>query len=155
MPNNDVDAATMNDNLTFWIRNELADIAPAGEAVSRWLEERDLPPGAGFLALLTIEELATNCIKYGYDDGLVHQIGIEVRIAGGTLEMSVLDDGHAFNPLEAPPPDLDQPLEDRRVGGLGIYLLRQMSDRLEYERRDGWNRVTVLKSFGDRPVEVK
>ena len=64
----------------------------------------------------------------------------------GLLEcMEVIDDGHAFNPLEAPPPDLSLPMEKRPIGGLGIHLLRELSDGITYERRNGTNRLVLTK----------
>jgi serine/threonine-protein kinase RsbW len=64
--------------------------------------------------------------------------------------VTVTDDGHPFNPLDLPEPDTSLPMEDRPIGGLGIHLLRKMSDRMEYERRDGKNQVTLRKSLGSQ-----
>ena len=59
--------------------------------------------------------------------------------------MEVIDDGHAFNPLEAPTPDLSLAMENRPLGGLGIHLLRKLADGITYERRNGTNRVVLTK----------
>ena len=59
--------------------------------------------------------------------------------------LTVTDDGHPFNPLEAPEPKTDLPIEDRPIGGLGIHLLRELSDGMTYERRNGRNQVTIVK----------
>lgn len=98
-----------------------------------------------FLVSLAIEEIVTNCIKYGYDDSDAHTIEISLSLSDGLLTMVVTDDGHPFNPLEAPPPDLSLAIEDRPIGGLGIHLLRELSDEVSYDRRDGMNRLTLTK----------
>ena len=60
---------------------------------------------------------------------------------------SVEDDGLPFNPLEAPEPDLDSPIETRQIGGLGIHLVRNVTDGLEYRRNEGRNRLVIRKQL--------
>ena len=140
----------MKDHLTLRVKSAFAEIPAANEAASRWLAERKAPPAADYLANLAIEELATNCIKYGYDDSSEHIIEIELEISAAELVLTVTDDGHPFNPLDIPEPDTNLPAEELPIGGLGIHLLRKMSDRMEYARTDGRNRLTLSKSFGER-----
>jgi anti-sigma regulatory factor (Ser/Thr protein kinase) len=134
--------------LTLEVRNKHGAIAPASEAAEAWLEEAGAGPKGAYFVLLALEELATNCIKYAYDDEGEHTIGIEIEMDGPILTMRVMDDGHAFNPLDAPAPDLELGVHDRPVGGLGIHLLREMADEAVYERRDGKNRLTLKKRIG-------
>ena len=137
----------MEDHLTLRVKNAFAEIPAANEAVSRWLTDRNAPPAADYLANLAIEELVTNCIKYGYDDSAEHIIEIELKLSAGELILTVTDDGHPFNPLELPERDTNLPLEDLPIGGLGIHLLRKMSERMDYARVDGKNRLTLRKSL--------
>jgi len=139
----------MDDRLTLRVKNSFAEIPAANEAASRWLADRKAPPVADYLANLAIEELVTNCIKYGYDDSAEHIIEIELKLAAGELVVTVADDGHPFNPLELSEPATNKPVEDLAIGGLGIHLLRRMSDRMDYARTDGKNRLTLRKSLGD------
>ena len=138
----------MDDLLTLRVKNAFAEIPAANEASSRWLADRNLSPAADYLANLAIEELVTNCIKHGYDDKGEHIIEITLKLSANELVLTVTDDGHWFNPLELPEPDTNLPLEDRPIGGLGIHLLRKMSDRMEYERKGGKNQITLHKSLG-------
>jgi serine/threonine-protein kinase RsbW len=131
--------------LTLQVRNTVDAIAPANEAAEAWLREQGAAPEFAFFVSFAIEELVTNCIKYGYDDASEHAIQIVLSVANHTLTMLVVDDGHAFDPLTAPPPDLSSELEQRDVGGLGIHLLRELADEVSYERRDGANRLTLTK----------
>ena len=135
----------MNDTLTLHVRNALNAMAAASESAEAWLGRHQASPEVSFLVSLAIEELVTNCIKYGYDDDGEHTIEIVLSLADRALTMVVVDDGRAFNPLEAPPPDLSLPIENRPIGGLGLHLLRGLADDLIYERRNGTNRLTLIK----------
>lgn len=73
------------------------------------------------------------------------EVVISLTLDDGSVVLCVEDDGPAFDPLAAPEPDLDAPLEDRPVGGLGIHLLREMMDTLDYVRRDDRNRLILRK----------
>jgi anti-sigma regulatory factor (Ser/Thr protein kinase) len=131
--------------LTLKIQNNVAAIQTANETASRWMAERPTPADLQYFANLAIEELATNCIKYAYSDAKEHLIEVKLSVASNTLLMTVSDDGHPFNPLEAPAPDLALAPEDRPVGGLGLHLLRKMSDNMEYVRENGKNKLTLRR----------
>jgi anti-sigma regulatory factor (Ser/Thr protein kinase) len=70
---------------------------------------------------------------------------VSLALDNGEIALCLEDDGPAFDPLTAPMPDIDAALEDRPIGGLGIYLLREMMDALEYVRVEGRNRLTLRK----------
>ena len=136
----------MGESLTFRVRSVVEAIEPANADAEAWLGARGASPDATFLVRLAIEELVTNCIKYGYDTaGSEHAIDVSLSIADHALTVVVVDDGHEFDPLSTVPPDLSLPLEQRSVGGLGIHLLRELADDVRYERLDGMNRLTLVK----------
>ena len=70
-----------------------------------------------------------------YDDSNDHIVDIVLSVDSGALNVEVIDDGRAFNPLEVPAPDLSLAMSDRPIGGLGIHLLRELADEVKYERR--------------------
>ncbi len=133
------------ENLMLKVRNSVAAIVPASEAAEAWLKRSDPSPEAEFFLLLAIEELVTNCIKYGYDDTAEHTIVIVLSTANEMLTITVTDDGHPFDPLSAPRPNLALDIQDRPIGGLGIYLLRELADEVAYERRDDRNHLALTK----------
>jgi serine/threonine-protein kinase RsbW len=94
-------------------------------------------PEAAFGKLeLILEEVLVNVFLYaGCSDVAV---GYAVRPAS-CLRMEVRDSGPAFNPLERQAPDLNAPLEDRPVGGLGIFLVQTMAETVSYRREEGRN----------------
>lgn len=138
----------MTDNLTLRVQSEINAIAPASAEAEAWLQSKGMPADATFLVGLAFEELVTNCIKHGFDDDDEHLIEIVLSVSDQTLTILVIDDGRAFDASRAPRPDLSQELEDRPVGGLGIHLLRELSDSMSYERRDGKNHLTLTKKLG-------
>jgi len=137
----------VHENMTLEVRNSIAAIAPVSEAAEAWLQQSQPSPEAVFFLLLAIEELVTNCIKYGYDDAAEHTIVIILSVASEMLTMTVTDDGHPFDPLSVPPPNLSLDIQDRPIGGLGIYLLRELADQVAYERRENKNRLTLTKQI--------
>ncbi len=92
---------------------------------------------------LVMEEVLVNAINYAYPKG-EGEIEVECIAEGpGSFRVTVRDWGIAFNPLEQAPPDLSADISSRRIGGLGIYLAKQMAGRLTYECRDGGNVLTI------------
>ena len=137
----------MSNQLTLQIKNSFAAVHSANESALRWLIERGVRAEVQNFANLAIEEFTTNSIKYGYDDTEEHLIEVNLSLSSDELVLTIVDDGRAFNPLEAPEPKISTPVEDRPVGGLGIYLVRKMSDQMEYAREGGKNRLTLHKSL--------
>jgi serine/threonine-protein kinase RsbW len=137
----------VTDPLILHVQNRIEALSPATAAAEKWLAQHEASPEAGFLVILAIDELVTNCIKYGYDDKNAHTIEISLSIVDHAVTMVVVDDGHPFDPLKAPKPDLSLRIEDRPIGGLGLHLLRELSDTIAYERRDGTNRLTLTKKL--------
>jgi anti-sigma regulatory factor (Ser/Thr protein kinase) len=132
-------------SLTLEVRNARDAIAPASAVAEAWLQQYQPSAEALYFVLLAIEELVTNCIKYGYDDAGEHTIDIHLLVADEILTATVIDDGRPFDPLALPPPDLSLDIKDRPIGGLGIFLLRKLADEIHYQRRDGRNRLTLEK----------
>ncbi|MCX6969734.1 MAG: ATP-binding protein [Verrucomicrobia bacterium] len=129
------------------LKNDLSEIPPAADEVERHLAGQGVPAEILYVARLVIEELVSNIIKYGYDDNGPHEIRINACIQDGTLSLEVSDDGHPFNPLDAPDPPLHLPAHERPIGGLGLHFIRSMTDSLDYKRHEGRNIVTVRKSY--------
>jgi serine/threonine-protein kinase RsbW len=106
-----------------------------------------IPHPVMFRLLLILEEVVTNAIKYGYTDGRPGHIDIALRVAPGRIAVEVTDDGDPFDPTAGLAPIGDQPIEERPIGGLGLHLIRKLSDGLAYQRRDCRNVLTIDKHF--------
>lgn len=93
---------------------------------------------------LIAEEAVTNVLKYA--SARTVELALELEAHEARLELR--DDGLPFDPLDAPPPDLESPLEERPIGGLGIHLLRELADEIQYRRQAGFNFLLLTKRLG-------
>ncbi|KAF1712548.1 anti-sigma F factor [Pseudoxanthomonas kalamensis DSM 18571] len=94
---------------------------------------------------LVVEELASNAIDYGGEpNGMAqHELSVDIGIHGDILRLEFRDTGAPFNPLSAPEPDLDTDISERPLGGLGVYLIRQLASNIDYERDGHCNVLRV------------
>ena len=95
---------------------------------------------------LAVDELATNVITYGYErSGLSGDVDICTEIDDKNLTVLIEDSAVPYDPTKTPSPDdFNVPLEDRPIGGLGVFLARQAVDEFRYERVDGHNRSILV-----------
>ena len=114
--------------------------------VGAFVREHGIDADEASRILILLEELLTNLMKYGYPDRAEPgQAEIVLALNGSRMEIEFIDDGCAFDPFAGPPPNLDQPLEARQVGGLGLHLLRSMTDEARYERRNDTNVIRLSR----------
>jgi serine/threonine-protein kinase RsbW/sigma-B regulation protein RsbU (phosphoserine phosphatase) len=94
--------------------------------------------------LIILDELFTNVINYGYEDATASgQIEVALGLEAGRLMIEFVDDGRPFNPLTSAAPDLDLPVEERPIGGVGIAIVRALVDEVAYSRDGNRNRLTL------------
>jgi len=128
--------------------NRREEIRRIGEVAEQFGAEQHLSDDMVMSINLVLDEVLANIIGYGYDDDKEHEIHVTMSLEGDLLTIVVDDDARAFDPLQAPPPDLTLPLEERPVGGLGVHIVRTVMDAVEYQRRDGHNILTMRKTIG-------
>ena len=137
------EAAKAEKSLCLKIGNDLNELAGLCHEVHNFLEDEKMPPATIYKIDLSIEEMLTNVIKYSYDDDNRHEINVSLRLSPDRIQLEMRDDGHEFNPLEAPLSDLSDEIEERRVGGIGIHLTRTMVDSISYSRDGNINAVNI------------
>lgn len=137
----------MNSDLSIRLKNSFGEIKRLKEVLHEYCEFRELPSNVVFALTLSLDEIVTNVISYGYDDRGEHHIDVALRSGQGVIEVSVVDDGKPFNPLEIRTPDLNRPIDERPVGGLGIYLVKTYMSELEYKRVGVKNCLIMRKRF--------
>ncbi len=133
--------------LTLKLKNRLEALSSLQHFLEGVAADRGLRGDTLFKVNLALEEIFTNIVRYGYADSREHEIVIGVDVRAGTVVVTVEDDGREFDPLQTPEVDVAAPLEARPVGGLGIHLVRHLLDGVRYERRDGRNRLTLIKKM--------
>jgi len=133
--------------LAIPLKNQISEIERAYEIVEQLSQKHGWDTRLQFDLNLALEEVLANVISYGYGDQEEHEILLRFFIGPEELTMEVEDDGHPFNPLDRPAPDLAKPLDERQVGGLGIFLIRKIMDHVEYRRENGKNILTLKKKY--------
>jgi serine/threonine-protein kinase RsbW len=128
--------------------NQRTEIERVVAFAEQFGEAHQLPAEIVMTIHLVLDEVVANIINHGYDDHAEHQIRVTLALDESVLGIRVEDDGRPFDPLAAPPPDLDLPLEERPVGGLGIHIVRSVMDAVEYQRDGGRNVLTMRKTIG-------
>ena len=122
-------------------RDELTHIIAAVEDMA---EGEDWPPELAFRVQLAIEEVVLNVMDYGYDEG-IHEFEVILTSEADALTIEVVDGGRPFDPLnDVSEPDLEASVEERKVGGLGIHLVKTMMDQVDYRREQGRNHLTLV-----------
>ena len=129
------------------LRNHLSELKRMSDAVSAWSQENNISCAVEFHLALALDEIISNVIRYGWTDSSEHHFNVRLSLLNDELTVEIEDDATPFNPLGVPMPDLDQPLDARPVGGLGIHLVRQVMDGLEYRRLDGKNLLVMKKKI--------
>ncbi len=124
----------------------LEALEPLGDFVRAAAAEAGFDRQAAGRLHLAVDEVATNTITHGYSErGLTGQLYLSAEHDADVLRIHLEDTGPAYDPTQrADPADLDLPLEERGVGGLGIFLARRNVDAFLYERRGDRNRVTFV-----------
>jgi sigma-B regulation protein RsbU (phosphoserine phosphatase) len=97
---------------------------------------------------LALEEAVVNVMNYAYPAGTQGDVHIEAQANDVRLKFTIVDDGVPFDPTAKEDIDTTLSAEDRPIGGLGIFLVREMMDSINYERVDGQNVLTLRKKLG-------
>ena len=122
-----------------------------GEIVETLMSSPDMPEDEALLfkIRLCIEEVVENIVSYAYshDNGW---IVAKTERDGDSVVISLRDAGIPFDPLAKPDPDITLPAEARQIGGLGIFLCKQMMDSVRYEYTDGCNVFTMAKTIKEQ-----
>jgi anti-sigma regulatory factor (Ser/Thr protein kinase) len=107
-----------------------------------------------FNVRLVLDEAVINVMVHGFDDVLEHGINVSLSLDSGVLAIHIDDDGVAYNPLDAPPPRFDLPIEERRIGGLGVHIMKTLARSVEYRRADGRNNLDIEMGIGPESETV-
>ena len=119
------------DNVLSFIDNEIKDIKD-----SKLLTKFNL----------VVEEVFVNIVSYAYDDTNTNNtVTISINDSDDKTIITFIDSGKHFNPLIKDDPDLSLDVDERPIGGLGIYLVKKMMDNVEYEYKDNKNILTIEK----------
>lgn len=98
---------------------------------------------------LAVDEACTNIITHGYQDLNPGSIILDLELDLNKITVSLTDFGHSFEPSNAPAPDIHAPLEERELGGYGLFLIQQSMDEMDYQVTEDGNRMILTKYLNE------
>jgi serine/threonine-protein kinase RsbW len=126
-----------------------AGIKAALDALERLWAEQGVSRAVTWPVEVSLDEVLANVVHHGLEGrGESARVELELSLQPGDpprCEVRVADDGPAFDPLQAAPPDTSLGIDERPIGGLGIELVKRLMDEIEYERRDGRNHLRLVR----------
>ena len=137
----------MSEQTTLILKNDVSELERVMILVSDLCGRHTIAPEIEYDLNLALDEIVSNVVKHAYPEGGEHLFSLHISLSDDEFVARVEDDGVEFNPMEHPAPDLDAPLEERKEGGLGIFLVRQIMTSVDYQRMMGTNIVTLRKKL--------
>jgi serine/threonine-protein kinase RsbW len=132
----------------FRIRNRQHDVPGVLNRVEESCRAQGLAGKTALDIRLVVEEVLTNIVTYAHEAAEERSIDLRVSTSSKFVRIEFRDEGAPFNPLDAPAPDLQTRLEEREIGGLGIYLARSLVDDAKYSREGSVNVLVLTKQVG-------
>lgn len=129
------------------LANEISEITKLNAFIEEIGNEFSLTPDIVFNLTLVLEEAVVNVINYAYPKEEHQFIYLSARLHEGSVILVLTDTGKEFDPTMAPEADVTLDAEDRQIGGLGIFLIRQIMNEVKYERIEGKNVLTLEKKL--------
>ena len=129
------------------LKNEIAEINKLALFIEELGEELNLTPELVFNLNLVLEEAVSNVILYAYPKEERQEIVLTAKKSDKSLIFVLTDSGKEFDPTQAPDADVTLSAEEREIGGLGIFLIRQIMNKVEYQRIEGKNVLTLGKDL--------
>lgn len=132
----------------FVIDNQVEELTTMAIKLKELADEWKLPHALAININLVIEEALSNIIFYAFPDKDKHVIKVLLTLNNNLLTIKISDNGIPFNPLSQQQPDISLPAEDRPIGGLGIFLISQIMDKMHYTRYKNQNILELNKRIG-------
>ena len=129
------------------LANDIAEISRLATFIEEVGEAFELTPDVIFNLNLVIEEAVVNVINYAYPKEEHQSIYLSANLHNGSIVFVLTDTGKEFDPTQAPEADITLSAEERPIGGLGIFLIRQIMNEVKYQRIDGKNVLTLEKKL--------
>ena len=137
----------------FTVDAQVARLEEALSFVEEMLEEYDCPMKTMTQILISVEEIFVNVANYGYPKGktgtctFVMEVTDAAEGAKKMIRLCISDEGIPFNPLKKEDPDITLSAEERDIGGLGIWMIKQSMDRVEYRYENNQNQLWIEKAW--------
>ena len=134
---------SLKDSLT--LKAELASLETVTDFVNGFMDNCGYDFKFQTQIDIVVEEVYVNICSYAYPDSS-GDVTVEIAGEGGRLMLSFADSGFEYNPLEKEDPDITLSAEEREIGGLGVFMVKQIMDEVTYRRTDGKNVLEMAKN---------
>ena len=134
----------MNERRTS-VPSEATQLPVLAQFLHEFWSAAALPPTQSLPFEIALEEVFMNVVMHGTPAGRQGRVEVCLALADDSLTLAVEDDGPPFDPLTLPAPDVNASLDQRQVGGLGVYFVRQLMDAVSYRRVGPRNQLRMTK----------
>lgn len=134
----EVDSAT-----SLTVTPSMETVSQVAEFMETEMEKLEVSPKISMKLLIAIDEIYSNIVRYSG----ATEATVSINKVGNTLKLQFKDNGKQYNPLKAEDPDITASAEDRKIGGLGIFMVKKMLDNVAYEYDDDINILTLTKNL--------
>ncbi|PVX24223.1 MAG: ATP-binding protein [Candidatus Bathyarchaeum sp.] len=139
-------AKTPTEKFELTVESKLESLPKIGEFLDRTMQHLKIQSSKDIYAVqLSVDEACTNIINHAYADKSEGKIAICCMLMGEKFVIDIMDWGKPFDPTTKPEPDIESGLDERKVGGLGIFFIRKYMDEVSYSRSDCMNLLTIVK----------
>ena len=135
---------------SFELKNDLSELETLCQHLNKFGQDAALSEACITDVNICLDELFTNIVCYGFEDDLEHMTRFSMQLNSNVLTISIEDEGVPFNPLEMEDPEIPADLIDVRIGGLGIHIIKKLMDDICYERKQGKNKLTIIKLIQEK-----
>jgi serine/threonine-protein kinase RsbW len=129
------------------VKNNISELERLVAFLESLQNEWNLPASLIPSVNLAMEEALTNVIFYAFEKDTEHDIELDFKLENNQLTMVISDSGKPYDPTAKTDPDINLSVEDRPIGGLGIFLIKQLMDKVSYQRNGNLNQFTMVKKW--------
>ena len=138
----------MSTHKTVRITNQRDQIDTVRKFFDDYSKENKLTEKTVHDIQMALDELLTKIVNYGYEDTDEHQIDIHFGVNDDAVKVEIVDDSKPYNILEKDNPDISLSMEDKPIGGLGIFLIKKLMSNVDYYTEEGKNHLVMIKELG-------
>ncbi len=146
-PDGDSDIVEAWEDKVLVLKNNRSEIHKIETVLRKFAKEHDISEEVLLDVNLALEEIFINIISYAYDDDNEHNITVNIVMENEQLIAKIADEGKPFNLLDRPSPDIEKPIEERPNSGMGVLLVKELMDNVEYTRINGKNLLILHKNI--------
>ena len=138
----------MSTNKTVQITNQRDQVDTVRKFFDDYSKENKLTEKTVHDIQMALDELLTNIVNYGYEDSDEHKIDVRFGINDDAVRVEIIDDSKPYNILEQENPDISLSVEDKPIGGLGIFLIKKLMSNVDYYTEEGKNHLVMTEELG-------